>query len=52
MRARGDFDRTAVSEVMEAIRRKVKDEGLTEPPEPTIMKRIVVQSGISRFLRT
>ena len=70
MRARGDFDRTAVSEVMEAIRRKVKDEGLTErtypiqstfrrsciliclAPEPTIMKRIVVQSGISRFLRT
>ena len=30
MKARGDLDRTAVNEVMEAIKRKVKDEGLTE----------------------
>ncbi|KAF8547481.1 exocyst complex component Sec6 [Imleria badia] len=52
MKARGDLDRTAVSEVMDAIKRKVKEEGLTEPPEPTIMKKIIVQSGISRFLRT
>ncbi|KAF9244659.1 exocyst complex component Sec6-domain-containing protein [Melanogaster broomeanus] len=52
MKARGDLDRSAVNEVMDAIKRKVKDEGLTEPPEPTIMKKIVVQSGISRFLRT
>lgn len=73
MKARGDFDRTAVSDVMEAIKRKVKEEGLTDrkppiratstrsdaharflflAPEPTIMKKIVVQSGLSRFLRT
>ncbi|KAF8416047.1 hypothetical protein L210DRAFT_3583746, partial [Boletus edulis BED1] len=49
---KGDFDRTAASGVMEAIKRKVKEEGLTDPPEPTIMKKIVVQTGISRFLRT
>ena len=30
MKARGDFDRSAVSDVMESIKRKVKDEGLTE----------------------
>ncbi|KIJ65127.1 hypothetical protein HYDPIDRAFT_88792 [Hydnomerulius pinastri MD-312] len=52
MKARGDLDRSAVSEIMDAIKRKVKDEGLTEPPEPTIMKKIVVQSALSRFLRT
>ncbi|KIJ20662.1 hypothetical protein PAXINDRAFT_106320 [Paxillus involutus ATCC 200175] len=52
MKARGDLDRSAVNEVMDAIKRKVKEEGLTEPLEPTIMKKIVVQSGISRFLRT
>ncbi|KAH7885843.1 exocyst complex component Sec6-domain-containing protein [Phlebopus sp. FC_14] len=52
MKARGDFDRSAVSEVMDSVKRKVKDEGLTEPPEPTIMKKIVVQSALSRFLRT
>jgi exocyst complex component 3 len=30
MRARGDLDRSAANEVMESIKRKVKDEGLTE----------------------
>lgn len=30
MKARGDFDRSAVSEVMDSIKRKVKDEGLTD----------------------
>ncbi|KAG1764057.1 exocyst complex component Sec6-domain-containing protein [Suillus occidentalis] len=52
MKVRGDFDRSAVSEVMDSIKRKVKDEGLTDPPEPTIMKKITVQSTLSRFLRT
>ncbi|OAX43205.1 exocyst complex component Sec6 [Rhizopogon vinicolor AM-OR11-026] len=51
MKARGDFDRSAVNEVMDSIKRKVKDEGLTDPPEPTIMKKITVQSTLSRFLR-
>ncbi|GLB41772.1 putative exocyst complex component Sec6 [Lyophyllum shimeji] len=52
MKARGDFDRSAVSEVMESVKRKVKDEGLTDPSEPTIMKKISIQSSFSRFLRT
>ncbi|KAJ8457403.1 hypothetical protein ONZ45_g18325 [Pleurotus djamor] len=48
---RGDLDRTAVSEVMDSVKRKVKDEGLTDPAEPTIMKRVAVQGAFSRFLR-
>ncbi|KDQ13017.1 hypothetical protein BOTBODRAFT_188793 [Botryobasidium botryosum FD-172 SS1] len=50
MKARDDLDRSAVSEVMESVKRKVKDENLEDPPEPTIMKKIVVQSGVSAFL--
>ncbi|KAF8422330.1 hypothetical protein L210DRAFT_3548948, partial [Boletus edulis BED1] len=34
MKARGDFDRTAASGVMEAIKRKVKEEGLTDRTHP------------------
>lgn len=34
MKARGDFDRGAVSEVMEAIKRKVKEEGLADRRHP------------------
>ncbi|KAG6891226.1 hypothetical protein C0995_008478 [Termitomyces sp. Mi166 len=30
MKARGDLDRSAVSEVMESVKRKVKEEGLTD----------------------
>jgi len=55
MKVRGDFDRSAVSGVMDSIKRKVKNDinkGLTDPPEPTIMKKITVQSTLSRFLRT
>ncbi|KDR80552.1 hypothetical protein GALMADRAFT_240857 [Galerina marginata CBS 339.88] len=52
MKARGDFDRSAVSEIMDSIKRKVKEEGLTDPPEPTIMKKVNVQNVFSRFLRT
>ncbi|KAF9563971.1 exocyst complex component sec6 [Agrocybe pediades] len=52
MKSRGDFDRSAVSEIMDSIKRKVKDEGLTDPPEPTIMKKVNVQNAFSRFLRT
>ncbi|KAI6167444.1 exocyst complex component Sec6-domain-containing protein [Pisolithus thermaeus] len=51
MKARGDLDRSGVSEVMDSIKRKAKDEGLTDPPQPTIMKKITVQSALSRFLR-
>ncbi|KAI6122305.1 exocyst complex component Sec6-domain-containing protein [Pisolithus croceorrhizus] len=52
MKARGDLDRSGVSEVMDSIKRKAKDEGLTDPPQPTIMKKITVQSALSRFLRS
>ncbi|KAG6829884.1 hypothetical protein H0H92_003153 [Tricholoma furcatifolium] len=52
MKARGDLDRSAVSDVMDGVKRKVKDEGLTDPPEPTIMKKVNIQSSFSRFLRT
>ncbi|PFH51929.1 hypothetical protein AMATHDRAFT_46712 [Amanita thiersii Skay4041] len=52
MKARGDLDRSAVSEVMESVKRKVKDEGITDPAEPTIMKKVNVQNSFSRFLRT
>ena len=30
MKARDDLDRAAVSEVMESVKRKVKEEGLTD----------------------
>lgn len=51
MKARGDFDRSAVSEVMESIKRKVKEEDLQDPEEPTIMKKIAIQGALSRFLQ-
>jgi exocyst complex component 3 len=68
MRNRDDLDRSAVNDVMESIKRKVNDEGLTDrmfspalfkyhalivvvAPEPTIMKKIALQSGFSRILR-
>ncbi|KAF7308598.1 Exocyst complex component Sec6 [Mycena chlorophos] len=34
-----------------AIKKKVKDEGLTDPPEPTIMKKVAIQGTFSRFLK-
>ena len=37
LRARDDFDRPQVNEIMETLRRKVKEEGIGEPAEPTIM---------------
>ncbi|TFY70131.1 hypothetical protein EVG20_g2877 [Dentipellis fragilis] len=52
MKARDDLDRSAVGDVMESIKRKVKDENLTDPPEPTIMKKITVQGTFSRLLRS
>ncbi|EKM81869.1 hypothetical protein AGABI1DRAFT_118936 [Agaricus bisporus var. burnettii JB137-S8] len=52
MKSRGDFDRAAVSDVMESIKRKVRDENIQDPPEPTIMKKVAVQNAFSRFLRT
>ncbi|KAJ7091315.1 exocyst complex component sec6 [Mycena belliarum] len=51
MKARADLDRSAVNEVMDSIKKKVKDEGLADPPEPTIMKKVAIQNSFSRFLR-
>ncbi|KAK0188730.1 exocyst complex component Sec6 [Armillaria mellea] len=39
-----------VSDVMDSIKRKVKEEGLSDPSEPTIMKRVAIQNSFSRFL--
>ena len=68
MKARNDLDRSAVNEVMDSVKRKVKEENLTDressllpllyelrtnylvAPEPTIMKKIVIQGALSRFL--
>ncbi|KDQ51051.1 hypothetical protein JAAARDRAFT_140986 [Jaapia argillacea MUCL 33604] len=51
MKIRGDFDRTSTNEVMDSVKRKVRDEGLTDPPEPTIMKKITIQGTFSRLLQ-
>ncbi|CAL1715329.1 unnamed protein product [Somion occarium] len=48
MKARDDLDRSAVSEVMESVKRKVKEENLTD--QPTIMKKIAIQGTFSRLL--
>ncbi|EJU03705.1 exocyst complex component Sec6 [Dacryopinax primogenitus] len=49
MRARDDLTRSDVSEVMESIKRKVKEEKLGEPAEPTIMNRITGQSAFANI---
>lgn len=51
VKARSDLDRSAVSEVMESIKRKANAEELGDPSAPTIMKKISVQSSFSRFLQ-
>ncbi|WVQ80448.1 hypothetical protein IAT38_002553 [Cryptococcus sp. DSM 104549] len=45
MRARDDLDREAVREIMETLRRKVKEEDIGEPEEPTIMVKVQATSG-------
>ncbi|ORY31925.1 vesicle fusion-related protein [Naematelia encephala] len=44
MRGRDDFDRVTVNEIMETLRRKVKEENIQDPPEPTIMVRVQATS--------
>ncbi|GJJ11432.1 hypothetical protein Clacol_005665 [Clathrus columnatus] len=51
MKAREDLDRSAVSDVMDSVKRKVKEDGITDPPEPTIMKKVVVQGTFARLLQ-
>jgi len=37
---------------MDGVKRKVKEENLQDPEEPTIMKKISVQGIFYRFLRS
>lgn len=46
MKSRGDLDRSAVSDVMDSIKRKVKDEGLTDRELPHFFVRIMVTCTI------
>lgn len=48
LKARDDFDRVQVNEIMETLRRKVKDEGIGEPEEPTIM----VSLSLVRYIKS
>ncbi|KAL0243991.1 hypothetical protein I308_105254 [Cryptococcus tetragattii IND107] len=45
MKARDDIDRDGVKEIMETLRKKVKEEGIGEPEEPTIMVKVQATSG-------
>ncbi|KAJ9105565.1 hypothetical protein QFC19_003547 [Naganishia cerealis] len=40
LRGRDDLDKQTVTEVMEGLRRKVREEGVEEPAEPTIMVKV------------
>ena len=51
MKARDDFDRNTVNDVMETLRRKVREEDITDPEEPTIMVSLDAQFGISSSSR-
>jgi exocyst complex component 3 len=42
MKARDDFDRVVVGEIMDTLRRKVREENIEDPPEPTIMVCLVL----------
>lgn len=44
LRARDDWDRAQVNDTMEMIRRKVREEGIAEPEEPTIMVKVQGES--------
>ena len=48
MKARSDFDRSAVSEVMDSIKRKVKDDGLSDRK----LYHIIVQTTISSIFHS
>ncbi|KAK8845383.1 hypothetical protein IAR55_006096 [Kwoniella newhampshirensis] len=45
MKARDDLDRVQVGEIMEMLRRKIKEEDIGEPEEPTIMVKVQATSG-------
>jgi hypothetical protein len=37
LRGRDDLDKATTNEAIDTLRRKIREEGLTDPPEPTIM---------------
>ncbi|WOO80191.1 Exocyst complex component sec6 [Vanrija pseudolonga] len=45
LRARDDLDRSGVSDIMDIIRRRVADDNITDPPEPTIMVKVQGNKG-------
>nr|ODN86660.1 hypothetical protein L203_03907 [Cryptococcus depauperatus CBS 7841] len=45
MKARDDLDRDTVKEMMETLRRKVKEEQIGDPEQPTIMVKVQATSG-------
>jgi len=51
MKARDDFDRVVVGEIMDTLRRKVREENIEEPPEPTIMVSDLCQLPQARLTR-
>ncbi|CAK9787050.1 exocyst complex component Sec6 [Cutaneotrichosporon oleaginosum] len=51
LRARDDLDRGDIADIMDALRRRVTEEGLGEPEEPTIMVRIHGHSGAAGLIR-
>ncbi|WVW81514.1 hypothetical protein I302_103508 [Kwoniella bestiolae CBS 10118] len=40
LRARDDLDKIQLNEAIEMLRRKIKDEGIVDPEEPTIMVKV------------
>ena len=52
VRARDDMDRSTSNEVMETLRRKVREEGIEDPAEPTIMIKVTGNTGLLASLPT
>jgi hypothetical protein len=51
LRARDNLDRADVADIMDQLRRRVAEEGLGEPEEPTIMVRIHGHTGAAGLMR-
>lgn len=51
LRARDDLDRGDIADTMDTLRRRVAEEGLDEPEEPTIMNRIQGHTGAAGLMR-
>ncbi|BEJ14585.1 hypothetical protein CspHIS471_0403520 [Cutaneotrichosporon sp. HIS471] len=51
LRARDDLDRGDIADTMDTLRRRVAEEGLGDPEEPTIMNRIHGYTGAAGLMR-